>query len=306
MDIEKMRMFATLAECLNFTKAAEKLYVSQPTLSRNISELEKNLGAALLIRDTHTVQLTEAGKFFYSECKQIINEYEIATSRIKNLDKGATGLLRIGCHSPFVKDFLPTACGRYRKKHPDVYVQLFEMSSQEAYASLSSGLIDIGFMLLQAENIGQINSCFASIPLREGTLKLITGKAHEWADRDSIPPALLRGQTILSFGHTMSEPLRREVTKLCLAEGFAPHFSLGKFSPDSLLLMVRCGAGICILTSLNQNIYYPGQQLHIMDIDGCHFKEHLHMVWKKDNKNPCLTNFVKETAHAALSGNAAP
>ena len=96
MSIEELNIFVTVAQALNFTQAAEKLHFSQPTLSRHISELERELGYELLIRTTRKVELTEFGRYFLIEAKRLLRSYNQLLDQLSNLGKQSFGSLTIG------------------------------------------------------------------------------------------------------------------------------------------------------------------------------------------------------------------
>ena len=298
MDIEKMRMFAAVADCLNFTKAAERLYISQPTLSRHISDLEEQMGVELFIRTTRTVSLTAAGRVFKAEAKQILDKYESMLGRIQNLKSGASGVIRVGSQELFAQNILPAAIQSFSKHFESVELQLMEMRNDEVLSALRDGIVDVGLMLLRTPKVADLDPELDSVCLRVGGMRVITNPEHEWAGRRSITPAMLRGRDILTFDSSISEPLRAEIASLCIPEGFAPRFVIGNNNPGALFLQVRCGLGISIMSSLVTSVLYLSEDLHVMELEGCSFRQYLHLVWRRDTENSCLFNFVEEVSRA--------
>lgn len=137
MDINRLNEFITLATHLNYSKAANQLYLTQPALSRHIHDLEQTIGAKLFVRDTHNVYLTSVGKLFFQEAREIIARYEHALEAIRELSASTTGEVRLGFLGAAVQPFLAKfyhmftekaspdpvkpLCGRFRR--PDLPVK---------------------------------------------------------------------------------------------------------------------------------------------------------------------------------------
>lgn len=293
-----MRMFVAVADCLNFTKAAERLYISQPTLSRHISELEEQVGAELFVRTTRSVSLTAAGRVFYAEAKEILDKYESMRDRIQNLQSGASGVIRVGMQELFAQNIIPLAVNRFSRLYPNVNLQLMEMRNDEVLASLRDDTVDAGLLLLRTRNIQAVNPDLDSACLRVGGMRVITNLDHEWAERESVTPAMLRDRDILTFDFSVSEPLRGEIASLCAPEGFAPRFVVGNYNPGALFLLVKCGLGISIMSSLVTSVLYMSKDIHVMRLEGSRFRQYLHLAWRRNTKNTCLFNFVEEVTRA--------
>src|SRR4051794_10340008 len=117
MEIRQLRYFISVAEQLNFTEAAKRLFVAQPSVSQQIASLERSMDVKLFIRDKHSVKLTPAGKVFLNDAIEIVNKSEEALKRAKKAAVGEVGQLSVGFLNAPVKNFLPDLVKEFRKKY---------------------------------------------------------------------------------------------------------------------------------------------------------------------------------------------
>lgn len=151
MELRHLRYFIAVAEEKSFNKAAERLYISQPPLSRQIKQLEEEVGVVLIDRDQRPLKLTEAGIFFYEHAIQILKKSDnlrAMTMRKGNFD----GSISIGFVASILYGTLPRVIARFRKVHPNIQIKLHELNSWQQTQALTSGKIDVGFGRLLFED----------------------------------------------------------------------------------------------------------------------------------------------------------
>ena len=144
MELRHLRYFVAVAEEKSFNKAAERLFISQPPLSRQIKQLEEEIGVTLIDRDNRPLKLTEAGEFFYDHALQIIkksDDLRAMTFRKGNFDNS----LSIGFVSSILYGILPKVIARFREVYPNIEIKLYELNSWQQTQSLVEGKIDVGF-----------------------------------------------------------------------------------------------------------------------------------------------------------------
>jgi DNA-binding transcriptional LysR family regulator len=153
MELRQLRYFATVARELNFTRAAAKLHVAQPALSRQVKQLEEELGVALLARNKRGVELTRHGISFLPEAEQILQQSERALERARG---NGTGSLNIGYVWGLFHSTVPGILQRFRTLEPNISVHLFDMPAAEQGRALAQGKLDAGFIGLafEAEEAG--------------------------------------------------------------------------------------------------------------------------------------------------------
>ncbi|WP_250492975.1 LysR family transcriptional regulator [Caballeronia sp. GAWG1-1] len=151
MELRHLRYFVAVAEERNFTRAAQRLNIAQPPLSRQIQQLEETLGVQLLERNSRPLKLTETGKFFYSHAAQLIaqtSELESMTRRVGNIERS----LSVGFVGSTLYGMLPKIIRRFRDENPTVELSLHEMSTMDQLRALKDGHIDVGFGRIRNED----------------------------------------------------------------------------------------------------------------------------------------------------------
>jgi DNA-binding transcriptional LysR family regulator len=143
MELRHLRYFVIVAEEQNVSRAARRLHVSQPPLSRQIRDLEEELGLALFQRTAKSVTLTEAGKCFLSEARAVLLRAEAAVQKVRTMVKGDRGELRIGYAPSLTTEMLPTALRRFEQESPGSKVSLHDLSSEECLQKLTVGKLDL-------------------------------------------------------------------------------------------------------------------------------------------------------------------
>jgi DNA-binding transcriptional LysR family regulator len=151
MELRHLRYFVAVAEALNFTRAAARLHLAQPALSRQVSDLEEELGVDLLTRTSHGVWLTAEGKLFLAEAREILKRAEESVTKVRALARGEFGELRVGYVPPLDLHLLPRALAEFQKTTPGVKVVLQDLGSDEICDDLRSGKLQLGLMMQPSE-----------------------------------------------------------------------------------------------------------------------------------------------------------
>ena len=179
MDIKQLRYFVAVAEEQNFTRAAKRLFIAQPPLSRQIQQLEDELGVTLFERGTRPLKMTEAGRFLYTHATRLLvktNELKAMTQRVGKIERS----LSIGFVATTLYGLLPRVIRQFREQYPMVKVSLHEMTSSQQLAALKSGEIDVGFGRLRIED-----PSIRRIVLREESLMVAVPTSHPYSKRKS-------------------------------------------------------------------------------------------------------------------------
>ena len=161
MQLRQLQYFVAVAEQLNFRKAAEMLYVTQPLLSKQISELEDEIGYPLFIRNTRTVSLTPAGEVMLAEANKLIRQAEGLIFSVQNAAKYGSdyGILHIGYEESLSQHILAQILNQMRERHPGIEVNIKRFTSNEIKKALQNGVIDIGFIFLPDKHLGINMTC---------------------------------------------------------------------------------------------------------------------------------------------------
>ncbi|MDE6624407.1 MAG: LysR family transcriptional regulator [Alistipes sp.] len=182
MELRQLKYFVKVAETLNFSEAAKSLYVTQSTLSQQIKQLEGELGTQLLVRSSHKVTLTEAGRSILPNAKQAIYEAGLCTARIGDLNRLATGTLNIGVtysFSPILTETILT----YMKMYPGVKLNVFYKPMNELMQLLKERVVDFALAFKPTQPVDGVESHI----LFQNHLSAIVGRHHPLTAKEKIP-----------------------------------------------------------------------------------------------------------------------
>ena len=178
MELRHLRYFVAVAEERNFTRAAERLHIAQPPLSRQMQQLEEMLGVELIEKGSRPLRLTEAGQFFLAHAKPLLDQMrdlKTMTQRVGKLER----TLSVGFVASTLYGLLPDIIRRYRERHPEVDVTLHEMTTVDQLKALKEGRIDVGFGRLKSED-----ASIRRILLREERMVVALSLGHRLAERE--------------------------------------------------------------------------------------------------------------------------
>ena len=245
MELRHLRYFAAVAEELNFTRAATRLHIGQPPLSMQIRDLEEEIGVRLFERGPRRVALSTAGERFLLHARRILDGVEEAVAEARRAARGELGELRVGFTSslPFT-DLLPDALNAYRRRFPQVRLQLREMFTPEQFQALVRGELDVGFVRLQA------GTPPAGIVLREvarNPLRLVVNAAHRLAGAAQVHLAELAGEDFISFPADVGTDLPGVLRALCRQAGFEPRIVQTAREATTQIGLVAAGLGVAVL-----------------------------------------------------------
>src|SRR4051795_5181142 len=146
MELRHLRYFVAVAEELHFRRAAERLHMSQPPLSQQIRQLEEEVGAQLLLRNQHRVELTASGAAFLERAREILDAVEDAARQARRVQRGEVGRLAVGFVGSAMYSFVPELLRAFREHAPDIALRLHERGTTEQLRQLDDGRLDVGFL----------------------------------------------------------------------------------------------------------------------------------------------------------------
>lgn len=243
MELRHLRYFVTVVEEQSITKAAEKLCIAQPPLSRQIQKLEEELGILLFERGTRPVRTTEAGRFFYQHAVQILTHTAQATSmaqRISSVDQ----TVKIGYVSSLLYALLPQIIYLFRQRNPDIQVELIECGTREQVAALKQGKIDLGFGRLRISD-----PSIKRMLLRKERLQLAVHKQHHLAQymESGIYLAQIVDESIFSYPTTPKPNFATAVQSIFTELGLVPKKLIEVREIHMAMGLVSSGEGICLI-----------------------------------------------------------
>lgn len=287
MELRHLRYFVAVAEELNFRKAAETLSISRPALSKQIKDLENEIGVVLLDRDTVHVSLTKAGEVFQHDARRLLSLAEKAVVRASEAQAGMIGRLRIGSIGVIAVDFLPAALQVFHKRYPGVEVDFVEMQPEDQLEAIDSGEIDVGFAFGSDPVSGaEDKDLLCVINSRFG---IALSRHHPLANRTELDVSDLSPQTMLCLGNgTRSH--REEIVRFCSEEGHTPSRFRTVDGFDALVTLVSADQGITMMPVV---LDLSTQGIVIVPVKSKSvFEFRMWAVWKLDSPPQVVRNFV--------------
>lgn len=243
--LRQIRYFLAVADLGGFTAAAAALHVAQPALSRQLAELEEEIGARLLHREPRGVSLTPAGLLYRERVRGLAASLDHAADDARRLAGGEGGVLRL-LHSSStpVAGALLGALGDFAAAHPGARVEVDRLSSELQLDEVAQGRVDLGVVrlpLLRREPAVEVR------PLAEERLAVALAAGHPLAARPAVALADLAGDAFVSAVHRERGGLARRVADLCLAQGFTPRPAAAISRKTAQLNLVAAGFGVAVV-----------------------------------------------------------
>jgi DNA-binding transcriptional LysR family regulator len=253
VELRQLRYFVAIAEAGSFSRAADRLHVSQPPLSTQIKSLEQELGMQLLARSNRGVLLTSAGQVFYEETRGILARLENARSKALQADRGDVGTLAIGFVSIADYGVLPPALKSFRSQFPLVEVQLHELTTDAQIRELRAARLDLALGLAPVE---EPDLDFKSI-VREG-LVLAAPSDHPAAKGGPVDLSTLAKASFIVPPRDIAPGLYDLTISRCRAAGFAPRIVQNARQMQTVIGLVSCGMGVALVPGSVRNLKRAG------------------------------------------------
>jgi len=299
MELRHLRYFVAVGEEQHFGRAAARLHVAQPALSRQIQDLEREIGFLLFDRLPRGVRLSAAGKLFLSDARRILQDVDEARRRAERVALGQAGTLRIGVatavswHGSVVNVFR-----EFRRRHPDVELMLHHMVSVHQVEAVVSHRLDAGFA-------AAVTPWHRELEHRQFALDrmvLAVPKGHPLMKRESIRLRDLRNEPFVWFHRWVNPAVYDQLMNVCARRGLrSPRVVQEATDRDTVLGLVQCQIGIAWVTESTRWQCPRGiALLPVVDMD---VRLPFNVIWKKGNASPLLRAFVArvEAAKASVS-----
>lgn len=244
MELRHLRYFVAVAEERGITRAAARLHVSQPPLSRQIRDLENELQAPLLDRSAKQIELTAAGKLFLKEARAVLRRMDEAVSRVKALPHGTTEEIRVGYSPSPTLELLPRVLKIFRKQHPRIRVLLLDLASDEIQTQLKTRKLDAALVVEPPLKRG---SGLVFEPIKEMPIGIITASDGVLARRRSVTLGEVMRQPIVAFVHGGYPDYHHWLKGLIKHAGCRPRIVAHVDGAASLLAAVEAGQGIAFV-----------------------------------------------------------
>jgi len=243
-SLRELECFVAVAETLSFTRAARRIHLSQPPLSRHIRTLEEKIGARLFDRDRRMVTLTPAGALFYEETRDLLPRLVRAAESARRAGRGERARLRIGFVSAVLSAELVDCFRRFRAAHPGTQIMLHDCPPAEQLAAMEEGSLDGGFIGLPPS---KRHPRLRFLPWQREPLDAYLPIGHRLASRKRLDLAELRGEPFAAVSGESAPAFATFVREACRAAGFTPRIVLESPRAQAVAVMVAAGCGVALL-----------------------------------------------------------
>ena len=301
MELRHLRYFVAVAEELNFGRAAERLRIAQPPLSRQIRDLEREIGVALFERVPRGVELTPAGRAFLPEARLTLAQAERSQRTAQRAAQGETGRLRVGfVDAATHSGILPDVLGFFRAHLPSVGLSLFELDPLRQAEAFQEGRIDIGILHsppLDAVRWLRVESIYSEPVI------LALPKAHPLAGRSRLALASLADESFVAFPRVVAPEMYDDIIVSCRRAGFSPRIVQEAAGWHTLASLVSAGVGVGVVPRSISEFQQSGvvyRSVKALDVEMS-----LAAVWKRSERSPVRERFVaalKSVAGARARG----
>jgi DNA-binding transcriptional LysR family regulator len=294
LDLRQLRYFVTVAETEHVGRAAEQLRISQSPLSRQIAQLEKNLGLTLFERTQQRIRLTRDGSVFLSEARALLRHADRLENLGRRLGRGEEGGLCIG----YVADamhtgVLPGALRRLQEERPAIHVALYSMPAAEQFEGLRQRSLDIA---LVGEAPDRDDPVLRSAPLLEDPLLLALPAGHPLAAHETVTAEDLDGQPWIAIEKPGDPAWRDAFVASCVASGFTPDVRLDAAEPLTALGLVASGLGLALVQ--RSMLRGATEAVTVRELPWHKASVHLWAVWHSVDLRPVVASFRKTVLSA--------
>lgn len=244
MELRHLRYFLAVAEELHFGRAAVRLGIKQPPLSRQIKSLETELGAVLFNRTNRRVELTPAGKYLKASAAAVIEQADRVRNTVGLIQEGQAGLVRIGYVGSAMHSVLPDLLRALRTSYPEIYPELVELDGDCQVRALQAGEIDVGFLRppIRAEDLDM------RVVLEE-PFALVVPLSHKASEAEELTLDALADEPFIGFCRSCAPGMADQVVQICNDAGFSPRIVHETSQLNALLRLVESGFGYSIVPS---------------------------------------------------------
>lgn len=281
MELRHLRYFQAVAEELNYRKAAERLFISQPGLSRQIKQLEELLDVQLFERDKKHVELTVAGAYLKDEVDFVINHLESTKNQLKLIDSGKVGELRIGFLGSASNQILPDLLTRLNSEQPLITTSLEELSNSVQVEMIQKDKLDMGFVRLAS-----VPDELVMKPVLRDSFSLVVPESHPIRNQDFKSVSQFSDDSFILFSSDYSNYYYEQILSICKDSGFSPKIRHKSVHALTIFRLVENGLGVAIIPGSLKEGY--DLKVRFMEIPGIPQFTELSVIWKPKNRNPAL------------------
>lgn len=286
IEVRHLKYFLAVAEDLHFRKAAERLFISQPGLSRQIKQMESELGFPLFHRTNKKVTLTKPGEYLKREISMTLKNLDDAITHARYLNEGVVGQINFGYVGSAMQNVLPDLLLRIREENLNIHYNLKEMENPDQIEALLSQEIDLGFVRLK-----RIPRGLNIHPVFEDTFSLVLPKNHSLNKDNFRNLSQLKEEPFILFEQTYSPDYFDQVMQIFTDSGFSPIISHNTVHAGTIFKLVENNFGISIVPTALQIGY--SDSIKFIELKNISQRTVLSVAWNSGNRNPILHKILE-------------
>lgn len=286
MEFRLLRSFLVVAEELNIGRAAKRLFIAQPPLSKQIQQLEEELGCQLFERIPKGLKLTPEGETLVVEAKKVKLALDNAVAAVTKSNQGSLGTVHIGFSGALPSTVLPKLFHQTEQLYPNIHFQIHrKANSNLVLESVANGDIDAGIVLLPISTLA-----ISHTVISQHRLIVALPKNHRLAQRKSVSIHELKDEKFISNHAYKGSVIREVFIKACVNAGFNPNIYQETDDTYSILILVAAGFGISLTLAGLEDI--QSSDICYLPLDDADFCVELAIVWREGNPSKLLRNAI--------------
>ena len=287
MELRQAHAFVTIVDEGHVGRAAQRLHVTQPTLSRQVAALERSLGVPLFDRSRRSLSLTPAGEAFASGARDLVRRADEVVATARRAHRGELGVLRIGFVQSATFEALPGLLGPFRTAWPSVRIEVTAMTTLRQLAALADDALDVG--LLRPPSVRE--PWLASRTLSHDPLLVALPGGHRLASRARVSLAELAEEPFVLYGRDSGPAVHDRIVGFCRDAGFSPRVVQEAVDVQTIVALVAAGLGVSLLiaptprTDESSVVYRPlVEELPPWEMS---------LAWSRENQSPVLARLLE-------------
>lgn len=285
IELRHLHYFIAVAEELHFSRAAERLHISQPPLSQQIRSLENELGVKLFERTKRHVQLTEAGKVFLERSYLVLAQLEQAIKATQRIGRGEVGRLAIGFVDSATYTLLPDILRVFREQFPAIELQLHELTTAQQIHALHQNQIDVGVVRSAITEPGLSTEC-----VLQESLVLALPQTHLLSAQVKVSVSTLADESFILFPAKLGPVFYEQIIQICQQAGFRPKVAQEAVQMQTIIGLVAAGLGIAFVPASLQNFHRSGVIYRPLQEQTP--QTGLYLAWRQHDSSPVIRAFL--------------
>ena len=285
IELRHLHYFIAVAEELHFSRAAERLHISQPPLSQQIRSLEDELGVKLFERTKRQVQLTEAGKVFLERSYLVLAQLEQAIEVTQRIGRGEVGRLAIGFVGSATYTVLPDILSVFREQFPAVELRLHELTTVQQIQAMHHKQIDIGIVRSAIIEPGLSTEC-----VLQESLVLALPETHPLSAQTKVSLSALADESFILFPAKLGPIFHEQIIHTCQQAGFRPKVAQEAVQMQTIVGLVAAGMGIAFVPASMQNFHRSGVIYRPLQEQTP--ETGLYLAWRQHDSSPVIRAFL--------------